>query len=637
MKPAVTLLTIVAVAITISCREKHVDTANKFSDPVLVKIYDFKDRRLADSLYQYFSSPEEVYREEAVLAFASIQDSLGVTALGKMLNDESPRVRSAAAFSIGQTSSSLGEALLTESLKTEKEKSVREELIESYGKVTRRWDPSWMGSDALVSERLSWSIYRAGLRGIANPHLDSVASILLGPSFDQTTRLGAAHYFSRTAKNFEKFESTIINSATHDSSAEVRIASTLALGKIITDSSLFAVRSVLKNERDYRVRVSAVRALRPFAFKKIKSDLIYALPDTNINVAIAASELMVSAIDNESWKELLPICRGTRNGRVRANLYGGILAASDNKEVAEEVVRSYREATNPYDKAALLSSLSSSVMSFGFVQEQLAESSVPVIKTAAASTLVAINHRKNFDSLLKEKFAGIYRKAIEDGDPGVIAIVCFALADSTLEYRGVIKDVSFLIEAKTKLSLPRHIETIVPINAAIAYLEEKRDEPSQVNTFNTPVDWSVVKSIRKNQTASMSTTKGVIIIRLYVEEAPGSVANFVSLINKRYYDNIFFHRVVPNFVAQAGCNRGDGYGSEDYSIRSEFSQRRYSTGSIGMASAGKDTEGTQWFITHSPTPHLDGAYSIFGEVVEGMDVVHSLEVGDKILKIDLIN
>jgi cyclophilin family peptidyl-prolyl cis-trans isomerase len=134
----------------------------------------------------------------------------------------------------------------------------------------------------------------------------------------------------------------------------------------------------------------------------------------------------------------------------------------------------------------------------------------------------------------------------------------------------------------------------------------------------------------------MSTTKGEIVIRLFVEEAPGSVANFVSLVKRGYYNDKYFHRVVPNFVVQAGCNRGDGFGSEDYSIRSEFSGRRYSTGSLGMASAGKDTEGTQWFITHSPTPHLDGSYSILGEVVTGMDVVHKLEVGDKILKVELI-
>ena len=86
---------------------------------------------------------------------------------------------------------------------------------------------------------------------------------------------------------------------------------------------------------------------------------------------------------------------------------------------------------------------------------------------------------------------------------------------------------------------------------------------------------------------------------------------------------------------QGGCYRGDGWGSENYSIRSEFGLRKYKTGSVGMASAGKDTEGTQWFITHSPTPHLDGGYTIFAEVIEGMDVVHQIEIGDKIIDIEI--
>ncbi|OYT19163.1 MAG: peptidylprolyl isomerase, partial [Nitrospira sp. UW-LDO-01] len=85
-----------------------------------------------------------------------------------------------------------------------------------------------------------------------------------------------------------------------------------------------------------------------------------------------------------------------------------------------------------------------------------------------------------------------------------------------------------------------------------------------------------------------------------------------------------------------GCNRGDGWGSEDYSIRSEFTARHYTEGSVGMASAGKDTEGTQWFITHSPTPHLDGRYTIFAITESGMDVVDQIEVGDKILSVTLI-
>ncbi len=125
-------------------------------------------------------------------------------------------------------------------------------------------------------------------------------------------------------------------------------------------------------------------------------------------------------------------------------------------------------------------------------------------------------------------------------------------------------------------------------------------------------------------------------MQLFVEEAPGSVVNFVTLVKSGYFNGKFFHRVVPNFVIQTGCNRGDGFGSEDYSIRSEFSQRKYKTGSVGMASAGKDTEGTQWFITHSPTPHLDGKYTIFAEVVKGMEVVHQVEVGDQIIEASLI-
>jgi cyclophilin family peptidyl-prolyl cis-trans isomerase len=133
----------------------------------------------------------------------------------------------------------------------------------------------------------------------------------------------------------------------------------------------------------------------------------------------------------------------------------------------------------------------------------------------------------------------------------------------------------------------------------------------------------------------IETSKGDIVISLLVEHAPGSVANFVGLVVQHYFDGKFFHRVVPNFVVQDGCNRGDGWGSEDYSIRSEFNGLRYAAGSVGMASAGKDTEGTQWFITHSPTPHLDGRYSQFATVVEGMEVMHALEVGDTIHSMEL--
>jgi cyclophilin family peptidyl-prolyl cis-trans isomerase len=197
-------------------------------------------------------------------------------------------------------------------------------------------------------------------------------------------------------------------------------------------------------------------------------------------------------------------------------------------------------------------------------------------------------------------------------------------------------DHSFLHQAKAKLKLPRDIEALQSIEEAIGYFENTKPEVLK-NEFNHPINWDLVKTIPEGQLAIIKTTRGNITIRLLVNEAPGSVANFISLAQAKYFDNKFIHRVDPNFVIQTGCARGDGWGSEDYSIRSEFSQRRYSTGSVGMASAGKDTEGTQWFITHSPTPHLDGRYTLFAEVEDGMAVVDYLQVGDQILEVVLKN
>jgi cyclophilin family peptidyl-prolyl cis-trans isomerase len=204
-----------------------------------------------------------------------------------------------------------------------------------------------------------------------------------------------------------------------------------------------------------------------------------------------------------------------------------------------------------------------------------------------------------------------------------------------MNYKTIIKDFNFLNDARKKLSLPRDNEALQPLETALAYFENRKIEPIK-NDFNNPIDWDLVKTISKDQEVVIKTTRGKIKLRLFVEEAPGSVANFIRLAKENYFDQKFFHRVVPNFVIQAGCYRGDGWGGEDFSIRSEFSTHRYKTGSVGMASAGKDTEGTQWFITHSPTPHLDGRYTLFAEVIEGMEVVNYMEVGDQILDVQIL-
>ncbi len=131
----------------------------------------------------------------------------------------------------------------------------------------------------------------------------------------------------------------------------------------------------------------------------------------------------------------------------------------------------------------------------------------------------------------------------------------------------------------------------------------------------------------------VETAKGTIQIELAVLDAPLTVENFVALARRGYFDGLRLHRVVPAFVVQDGDPRGDGSGGPGYSIRDELSDRPYRRGTVGMALAGPDTGGSQWFITHAPQPHLEARYTVFGDVVSGMDVVDALEVGDTITRI----
>ena len=130
--------------------------------------------------------------------------------------------------------------------------------------------------------------------------------------------------------------------------------------------------------------------------------------------------------------------------------------------------------------------------------------------------------------------------------------------------------------------------------------------------------------------AFLETAKGTIEIELSVLDAPQTARNFIALARKGYFNGLQFHRVVPNFVIQGGDPRGDGSGGPGHSIRDELNDRPYLRGTVGMALSGPDTGGSQFFITHSPAPHLDAKYTVFGHVVSGMDVV------DKIQQLDVI-
>ncbi len=137
----------------------------------------------------------------------------------------------------------------------------------------------------------------------------------------------------------------------------------------------------------------------------------------------------------------------------------------------------------------------------------------------------------------------------------------------------------------------------------------------------------------KLPTAVIATERGRITIELYAADAPLTVDNFLTLAVSRYYDDVRFHRVVPNFVAQDGDPRGDGNGGPPYSIRDELNRRRYDRGAVGMALSGPDTGGSQYFLTLSEQPHLDAGYTVFAQVTSGWDVLDALVQGDAISSI----
>lgn len=137
--------------------------------------------------------------------------------------------------------------------------------------------------------------------------------------------------------------------------------------------------------------------------------------------------------------------------------------------------------------------------------------------------------------------------------------------------------------------------------------------------------------------AVMDTDKGKIHLKLYPQHAPKTVNNFVFLAREGYYDGVIFHRVIDNFVIQGGDPTGTGRGGPGYTFEDELEGNplKHETGSISMANAGPNTNGSQFFITHSPQPHLDGKHTVFGEVVEGQDVVDDIEKGDAIRSVDI--
>jgi cyclophilin family peptidyl-prolyl cis-trans isomerase len=215
-------------------------------------------------------------------------------------------------------------------------------------------------------------------------------------------------------------------------------------------------------------------------------------------------------------------------------------------------------------------------------------------------------------------------------DAGVISL----LATWVVENAERVKGNAFLgTSIKQALPLFQKTETVETYNALLdAYNATQMDEGVLVRMQQITRPFPSEKEWKKNRSCKvkLKTDVGTVVLKLNGMNAPESVANLLKLCKDHYFDSIAFHRVVPNFVVQAGCTRGDGMSGMPYVISSEFMGHNFAPLHIGMASAGKHTESAQWFITLAYTPNLNGRYTEFGEVVRGKKVLQKIQVGTRI-------
>ena len=655
-----------------------VNLANKYHDATVRQIGTAQDERNTAALLPFLTNANPAYRREAALALASVQAPAAGPGLIPLLRDADPGVRRAAAYALGQ----IGDSTAVDSLRVrvlrEPDGTVRRYVHEALGRtVTRRRLPElWSGpetaNDTARAAALAWGLSRAALRGLSSPESIRRTMLLLNlPKLPAHARLAAVAGLARSrgseADLAQLAEATLLRVALNDPSSAVRAAAATTIGKIVAYAPsapappanlpiapaakqaagpAAVLARLATKDADYRVRLSALRAL-PFGtatYSASRTAVFSALNHDQALVALTAAEWLLAHAQGESGPALAALADGNKQAspRVRAALLQAAVhhaSAAARPSLTETIRQRYSAAPTVYEKGFLLQALAEDPASFDFVRaEAFAPGQPPVVAGYALAALLAIRRHAEFSAARHADFAAAMRQALATGDVAQLGTAAEALADAKLYPETQPADLVALRQAQAKLQLPREIEAWQGLQQALDKLEKApRPTPSPVATAQQhPIDWVVVQSVPLRQQVRLRTSKGIILLELKPNEAPGAVASFVTLVGQKFYDNLYFHRVVPNFVAQGGDPRGDGNGSAPYNLRSEFGDLRYQAGSVGLASAGKDTESCQFFITHTPTPHLDGRYPIFAQVVGGLDVVHKLDIGDQILSAELV-
>ncbi|HKQ92149.1 MAG TPA: peptidylprolyl isomerase [Blastocatellia bacterium] len=685
-------LFLIVLAVGAAAGERPKRASAAIPPNINARIIQLEDERNlnGDELSGLLKHRSAAVRERAALAIGRIGDKLGTDALIAMLeHEESEPARAMAAFALGEVEDARGVSALMAVVEREKESlSVRARAVEALGKIAGvQANAGALGKTAV--DRINQSVIAqlpdsqtsfeqkpltsltiASLMRIRSPaSVEPLARQL--KSNDAEIRAQAANALARLRQPIDAVVSALIE-ALNDADADVRANAARALG-VSKDARAVEPLVRLLGDKNDRVQVNSVRALSALNDRRAVEPLValgeklLERHDDNfgkrrvMDITGAALIEIITALGAIKDERALPFLRrvrwiGEAEVEVAMARFGEkeFFAVWDDdlppgfeKDWRRVAVfaQGLAETGAPRARALILKLLDPAY------RNRFPAQALPAVLRAAAKLKV-----ENLSRILREQLshpdmivrsnAASLLADLSDDENGAALIDALARAknDPANDARLAI------LTAVSKHKKPEAIEAIKSALLDRDHLVRRHavdllgqmgagdgaDRIGVVQTGHGKAFYQrVVARLDKKVTATIHTSKGRIRIEFFPQDAPITVDSFITLARKGYFNDLTFHRVVPNFVIQGGDPRGDGEGGPGYQIRCEVNTRPYTRGAVGMALSGKDTGGSQFFITHSPQPHLDGGYTVFGRVISGMQIVDRISRGDVIHRVEI--
>lgn len=604
-----------------------------------------------------FRLPENQFR--ACLAAANSRDTLIVASLDPFLENSSQLVRLGAVFALGQLPSNISNEKLIARLKAENIVEVRNQIMLSLGQIgdqktisllNRQWR-SEIPDDVFMRA----CVYFFS-RGIILPENITECCNLLNSDNMNTRRMAAVALQRIQATEHLLPHIGALMQAAKSPDREIR-RSVARIMRSMTFAKKNLVYKTLLADEDWGVRYESVLTIP--TLEQPEDLWMFALSDSNNHVVAAALQNapeniplsprlinILTNLFNQSSEHIKGSIARFVTSRIDSSTQNieGIIQSQENLLVYRAEGLGKLQTRKSYEALVLL-----------------AEHKTFSVASAAYMELInMLNPLLDNKTITSEEYLSVLRHGLTGNDPVQIYLAANIMTESTVDVGGLLPDLYACLKKQNDfkfcealLTVLRVIEKLHPNDAPdhIRPLltnrqEQLRNESRRILgeayrltlapslEYTDPFLYSNLDKLNQHGLhphVEITTNKGSFVIRCDGYYVPYTTAAFLDRIDSGFYCGLIFHRVVPNFVVQGGDPRGDGWGGPNYHLLTEKSPIGYNTGSVGMASSGPDTEGSQFFITTTPQYHLDYNYTRFGEIVKGLNVVSKIERGDQIL------